>query len=210
MNRQSVHVHTVAQFIALALALSFFSGCDDCQNEKVASLLLPPAVEDAANPTLVTYREIDGDITCLDSRFFNISDSWTPVDVQTDFESLSGDTRFGSYLAAGMIVRSDAAVAALMDLGCLDTTQLQMGVDFTTQTLVIVHVTSDEGCPESFNAVINQTSDGIAQMNIHLTYTPSAGCSFEFSRAFVVDQPNARAHLTITAGCAEPDPSAEI
>ena len=198
-------------FVLLGFLSLAISGCERCEEEEVASLLFPPLPEDALGVSAVSFRELDAGISCLDSRFFEIADSWPSNQVLSDFYSASGNANHGSWMAAGLIIRSDAGVSGLQDMGCLDELPAnELAIDWSTQAVVVVHVQSDEGCLSSSGIALGTAPDGAPYLNVQVKYQPNDNCEFDFYRTVIVDRKGVKAHLSVVSECAESNEEPDV
>lgn len=167
----------------------------------MANLLSPEQQAALDEPSPVSYQERQVAIDCLDSRFFEIADRWLPRDVLSDFRATTGNSDEGSFMAAGLVIRSAAAYSDLIALGCIDPFSALPDIDWTVQTLVMTRVRSDSGCLLSSEVSVTQAKDGVARLNVSVRFNPDGSCQFDDARTFLVDQPMARAHLQVIAAC---------
>ncbi|MBN2526527.1 MAG: hypothetical protein JXR76_09040 [Deltaproteobacteria bacterium] len=187
----------------LAIIALMWVACDNCEKKEVAALLMPSGNEDSLVATSVTWHEIPSGISCLDSRFFEISNTWPKAEVVADLRAMSGHSIYNGFKAGALIIRSEAAFNGIRDLGCLEGLDPFLNIDWITQTLIVTHVQSDAGCLESTDIAMQQNERAQARLTVTVTYSPDGGCTFDFPRSFVVDTASVAARVSIVAGCGE-------
>lgn len=187
-------------YLLFGLLLMIGLGCDPCDEREIVSLI-DPIPEDALDVNDIDYNIIESGITCLNSSFFTLADTYPSLaNMRSDIQAQAQHSDMGDFMAAAIIVENEQMFSDLKEANCLTDFSYSKPIDWSIQSLLVTSIVSKDACDEQSEVSLKRSGD-TTYLFFNATFEANSSCNVEIHKSILVNTKEITFSVKTTTRC---------